>query len=107
MPLPSVSLNQGQSVTVTISPEDANGNPASIFGAPTWAIAPPGTASEISLNVNGGGMGAVITAETPGTYQIDVSFTPTQGANPITSSFDVIVAEDPATQLIFSFGTPS
>lgn len=102
MPLPNINLTMNQSVTVTAVPEDANGNPGDITGNLTWS-----QPSGIQVNQSGSGLSAVITAgTTPGVYQVNVSGTSSTGGT-ITSSFDVTVAEAPATQIAFTFGTPS
>lgn len=96
-------MQMNQSVTVTATPEDANGNPGTIVQAPTWS-APAG----ITVTPSQDGLSAVVASgTTPGTFQVDVKFTAVNLGPSIVDSFDVVVSEVPATQVVFSFGTPS
>ena len=103
MPLPNVNLPMNSHVTVTASPKDANGNPGTTqadMQPPSWT-APAG----VSVQAAADGLSAVVaSAMEPGVFQVDVSFQPVAFGPNITSSFTVTVAEQPATQLVFSFG---
>lgn len=103
MPLPNITLNPNQSVTVTATPEDANGNPGTYTGSkPSWA-GPSG----ITITPAADGFSSVIAAGlATGVFQVDVTSQPVSFGPNIVNSFDVTVQEQPATQLVFSFGSP-
>lgn len=104
MPLPNQNLSFGQSVVVTATAEDASGNPGTYTGTkPTWSQ-PTG----LTVIPASDGFSATITAATtPGVFQIDVKSQPVSFGPNVTNSFDITVQEVPATQLVFSFGTPA
>ena len=106
MPLPNVTMPPGSTVSVTAAPLDASGNPATIFDVLAWTA--ENTSIVAAINTSNEGLFANVTAgSTPGTTQVAVTFQATNGGPTLTSSFTVTVSENPATQLGFTFGTPS
>jgi hypothetical protein len=104
MALPNINMQINQQVTVTAVPEDGNGNPGSTQPniPPTWSF-PTGITGTVAAN----GLSAVINSgTTPGVYTVEVTDQPVAFGSTFTSSFTVTVAEQPATQMVFNFGTP-
>lgn len=103
--LQNQNLNQGQSVTVSASPVDSNGNAANpANGVPTWHPSDP----SITVVPATDSLSAVVTAGSkPGVFQIDVTAQSIPFGPNFTSSFTVTVAKGRAEGFLFSFGTPS
>lgn len=100
----NINMDMNQQVTVQALPEDANGNPGSTQGGvpPAWTF-PAGITGTAAAD----GMSAVIkSGTTPGVYTVTVQDQPVAFGPTISATFTVTVAEQPATQIVFSFGTP-
>ena len=109
MPLPQFALALGGHATFTAEPEDANGNPGAIVTPPnpTFTVNANSNPALVSLAPSGDGMSCVITSTgAPGTVQIDWTTQSNIGAGgaaaPLVASFDIVVAEGPATQVVFA-----
>jgi hypothetical protein len=107
--LPSCPLALGGSTTINVKPEDSKDNPGavSIPPTPSWSVDSISSATLVSLAPAADGMSCVITSTgTPGTVQIDWNVQSPSGpggANvTLTCSFDLVIAEAPATQAVFT-----
>ena len=102
----NVTLSPGQSVVVTYEPEDAAGRPGSVTTVPTWT---PSNGTATPVTVADGGMSATVgPCPTVGVFDITISESSESfGANPFTTTFSVTVQENPATQGVVTFGTPT
>ncbi len=102
--LQSQNLNQNQSVLVTTSPVDSNGQPANpANGVPTWHPDDP----SITVTPATDGLSATVKSGTkPGAFQVDVTGQSIPFGPNFTSSFNVTVAKANASGFNFSFGVP-
>jgi hypothetical protein len=106
MALPNTSLTAGQSETVTAIPEDANGNPGSIAAGsiPTWTSS---SSTVASVTPASDGLSAVVAALSAGTTTVTVAGESSFADSSISGQFTVTVTEAAATQIGFTFGSPS
>lgn len=106
MALPNTSLTAGQSETVTAIPEDSTGNPGSIAAGsvPTWSSSDSTVASVAPAT---DGLSALVTAVAAGTVTVTVAGESSFADSSISGQFTVTVTEAAATQIGFTFGSPS
>ena len=107
MPATTTTIPQGESETVTLLPEDAAGNPATIRSGnvPAWANSNPAVAT---VTPAADGLSAVVAAIEEGTTVVTVTgISDFNDGDQLTGTFTVTVPEGPATGLTFQFGTPA
>lgn len=98
------SINDAQQQSVTAEPEDASGNPSTNFDTVTWVAADP---TIITVTVTSGDtLTANIVPLKPGSTTVAVTGHSSTGGAAFTSSFQVTVTNNLATQFNFVFAPP-
>lgn len=101
-----VTLDTTQKVNTHIAPEDAQGNPAPVDGAPTWSNPANG---DFTLAPADDGLSCFfVSGSTVGDfiYQVDADADMGQGVQTITKQFTAHVTSPMASQLIATFDPP-
>lgn len=107
MPASATTIPQGESETITLDPEDAQGNPATIRTGtvPAWANSTPAVATVTPAT---DGLSAVATGVAAGETTVTVTaISDFNHGDQLTGVFTITVPEGPATGLTFSFGAPA
>lgn len=94
----SQQITNEQEFDLSVEFKTAAGNPATVVGVPTWAIA---DALVATLNVRPDGRSAVVTSGMPGATVITVTAVTASGAS-IVGEFDVLVVLAEAGEIIFT-----
>lgn len=100
------TLTDSQQATITLSPVDAKGAPASLDGAPVWASSDETIATVAAAT---DGLSAVLTSIRPGTCTVTATGDAdlTSGVTPINGTLDVTVVAGAAIQITLTASDPT
>jgi hypothetical protein len=105
MPLQTYTINPGAEENIDANPVDSNGNPSSVAPGSTINWVPQNGSVITCTPAAGAGLSAQVAVAAdaaPGTYQVDCQFQAVAFGPTLTSSFDVIVPQQPAVALVFA-----
>ena len=99
-----VTITNEQKIQVTLAPTTAAGNPATLDGAPVWAVA----AGDATIEVAADGLSCYLISGEPGNSQITVTADADlgEGVVNLTDTVDLAVVPASASQLGLVTGSP-
>jgi hypothetical protein len=104
--LSMLTLQDNQTVSASIAPVDAKGNPAQVDGVPSWSSSDPGL---LTVVASADGLSAVIAAVGPlGTAQLQVAADADlgEGIVPLVATADITIVGGQAVALTINFDAP-